>query len=189
MANILPQTEKKKILSEYRLRLGVVSVFVAAALIVANILLLTPSYLLVLTKHNLALEHLANLEKRQDGAELEKEVNKRIKELNQKIARLNGIGKEGFVPPFDTFLNIIEIKNPAIKINGFLYDKNKTRERIVVSGRATTRDGLALFLENLKKDPTYAKVELPINSYVKSDNIDFSITIERAIKDSEKKNI
>lgn len=182
MVNILSQVEKKKVLLEYRLRLGVTVVFVLAFLVLANIVLLAPSYILVLTKYNFITEHVTKLEKAQGGAGQEKEINDKVKELNKKVDLFNGFGKANTEPPLTTILGIIQTKDPDIKINSFLYDKTNDRERIVVSGRADTREGLATFLETIKKDPKYTKVDLPIGSYVKSTNIDFSIAIERSLK-------
>jgi len=74
------------------------------------------------------------------------------------------------------------MKDPGVKVQSILYSINPERERLVLSGRADNRDSLALFAETLKKDPSFSKVELPIGSYVKSSNIDFSLVLERAIK-------
>lgn len=182
MVNILSQVEKKKVLLEYHLRLGVTVVFVLAFLVLVNIVLLAPSYILVVNpKYNFITEHVIGLEKAQGGAGREKEINDKVKELNKKVDLFNGLGKANTEPPLATILGIIQTKNSDIRINSFLYDKTNERERIVVSGRADTREGLATLLETIKKDPKYTKVDLPIGSYVKSTNIDFSIAIERSL--------
>jgi hypothetical protein len=80
------------------------------------------------------------------------------------------------------FQKIIELKTPKIKILGLTHDVALDRERFVVTGRSADRDGLALFVDTLKKDGLFDGVELPIASYVKSVDIEFSVTLERGGK-------
>lgn len=182
MLNIFPTEEKKKILVEYRLRLGVVSVFALGALVFSSLVLLAPSYLLAISKHNSISDELAVLESKQGRGGQEKEVGVQIREENKKIDLFLKGDTGGKLVPSQVILNIIGIKGSAIKIQGFTYDASALQERLVVTGVAATREGLALFVETLKKDPTFTKVELPISSYVKSSNIDFSVVVERATK-------
>ncbi|MEK7460514.1 MAG: hypothetical protein AAB628_03130 [Patescibacteria group bacterium] len=189
MINILPQSEKKKILLEYRLRLGVTVVFAIAGLVLANIALLAPSYLLVVTKYNIASEHLTGLVQAQGGSEKETEVYRKTSELNKKVSLYKGAGHENSQTPLPAILRVIEIKRPEIKINSIVYDKNSVRERIVVSGKAVDRDSLALFLETLKREPSFTKVDLPVGSYVKSVDIEFSLAVERSLKTTTTKSI
>ena len=182
MLNILPTEEKKKILVEYRLRLGVVSVFALGALVFSSLVLLAPSYMLAVVKYNGISEELSALELKQSNAGQEKEVGAQIRDENKKIDLFLKGDTSGRLSPPQTILNIIGIKGDAIKIQGFIYDASALQERLVVTGVAADREGLARFVETLKKDPTFTKVELPISSYVKSSNIDFSVVVERAVK-------
>lgn len=182
MLNIFPTEEKKKVIAEYRLRLGIVVVFAVSALVLSSLVLLVPSYLIAVSKYNNVFGELSSLELRQDRAGQEKEVGTQIREENKKIDLfLKGDTGERPTPP-QIILSIIGIKSSAIKIHGFTYDASVGQERLVVTGVASDRDGLAHFVESLKKDPTFTKVELPISSYVKSTDIDFSVVVERAGK-------
>jgi len=182
MLNILPIEEKKKVLTEYRLRLGVVAVFAVAALILASLILLIPSYMLAVSKYNFVADELARLEKKQSGAGQEKEVSTQIKEINKKISLFLGNEKAISRAPSEVILGIILIKEPAVKVTSILYDIKPDLERLVLSGKANDRDSLARFIETLKKDPSFSKVDLPIGSYVKSTNIDFTLVLEHAVK-------
>lgn len=181
MLNILPLEEKKKILTEYRLRLGVIVVFAVAVLVGASMVLLVPSYLLAVAKHNLVAGDLARLEGAQSGVDTEGEVNAKIKEVNKKI---NVFLAEEKTPvravPTETIGKVLALKGPSIRIQSLLYDVSTGRLRVVVTGRADDRDSLARFVEILKKEPAFSKVDLPIGSYVKSTDIDFSIVLEEA---------
>lgn len=182
MLNIIPPEEKKKILIEYRLRLAVVAVFAAAALVLASLVLLIPSYLLAVSKYNFVTDELARLEQKQSEAGQEKEISAQIKEVNKKIDLFLGDEKAVRHTPSEVVLDVMAIKDPAIKVQSILYNINTDRERLILSGKAGDRDSLARFVETLKKDPSFNKVDLPIGSYVKSSNIDFSLVLERTIQ-------
>jgi len=182
MFNILPQEEKKKVLTEYRLRLAVVVVFAVAALVLSSCILLVPSYLLAVSKYNFAAKELATLEGKQVDGGKEKEIDTQIKAVNKKISLFLGDKKAIARTPSEAILSVLSVKNFSIKIRSVLYDVNPDREHLVFMGRAEDRDSLASFVEILKKDPSWNSVDLPIGSYVKSTNIDFTIVLERTIR-------
>lgn len=177
MLNIFSIEEKKKILIEYRLRLAVVSIFAVGALVLASLILLAPPYFLAISKHNDADRELAALEEKGGAREQEKEINIQIRDINNKISLLAN-GAEGRLSPPQIILDIIEIKGDTIKIEQFAYDVNLAQERITLSGTALDRSSLALFIEALKMNPLFTDVSLPISSYVKSSDINFTAAIE-----------
>lgn len=182
MLNILSIAEKKKILVEYRFRLAVVSIFAVGALVLASLVLLAPSYLLAVAKYNGISAELARLEAKQGSTAQEKDINAQIININKKIDLFLKGGVNATSSPSQIILNILNDKGNSIKIQGFTYDAGVGLGRFVVVGTAIDRDSLAQFVERLKKEPTFTKVDLPISSYVKSANIDFSIVIERGVK-------
>lgn len=182
MINILQTEEKKKIISEYHFRLGIVSMLALSALIFSSLVMLAPSYFLAVSKYNNAKSELAVLESKQNNNMHGKNTNTEIVGINKKIDLfLKGVEKES-PSPAHIILNILNIKSGAIKIQGFMYDASGEHERCVITGTAIDRDSLAQFVESLKKESTFAKVDIPISSYVKSNNIDFSIAIEHGSK-------
>ena len=187
MLNILPIEEKKKALIEYRLRLSVVSFFGISALAVASSVLFAPAYILAVSKHNSSEAQLAELKKKYGGAEQEKELGAQIREINTKILLLLSGDTSERHTPSQAVASILSLKGNEIKISAFTYEAMASQERVVLTGTASDRDNLANFVEILKKDPTFTSVTMPISSYVKSENIDFSIVIERKSKVPSKK--
>lgn len=177
MLNLLPIQQKKKFLIEYRIRFTTVVVFVVAALILANLALLTPSYLLAVSKYESISTDLAAKQAKQAVGGQGKGIDVQVRDINKKIDLFLNGGSINRVPPADVVLRIIGIKSASIKIQGFSYEASGQQERIVVAGVAGDRDGLAQFVEALKKDPMFYSVDLPVSSYVKSTNIDFSIVL------------
>lgn len=184
MINLLPQEEKKKILTEYRFRLGIVAVFAVAALVLASLVLLAPSYFLAVSKYKSISVELAALESKQGQGVRDKDINTQINTINKKINMfLKGVAVDTTASStMQVILSILRTKGDAIKIQGVTYDIGTGQGRFVVVGTALNRDGLSQFVESLKKEPTFAKVEIPISSYVKSSDIDFSIVVERGVK-------
>lgn len=187
MLNILPIEEKKKVLLEYRLRLAVVATFAVGAVAAASAVLLVPAYLLAISKHNASNEQLAALEKKYGDSAQEKELGAQIRDINTKILLLLSGDTTDKLTPSQVVANIIGLKSSEIKISSFSYEMPANQERIVLTGTAKDRDSLAGYFETLKKDPTFTSVTMPISSYVKSENIDFSIVIERKNKAPAKK--
>jgi len=179
MLNILPTAEKKKIITEYRLRLASMAIFAVAALVLVSLVLLIPSYILAVSKFDNISGQISQLESKQDLTGQEKGIDAQVRDVNKKVNLfLAGRGVDRLSPP-DIIARVIAMRGSTIKIQGFDYDVAGDQERLAISGVAADRDSLAQFVEVLKKDPTFTSVELPVSSYVKSVNISFSIMATR----------
>lgn len=186
MLNLLPLAEKKNVRREYRFRLAVIVVSAIAFLVVVNAVLLVPTYIRAFSKHTFAEHELTNamgrLEFQQTRDLAEKDVAAEIGDINKKLGLFNTTGNTDIKKPIiasEAFRKIIGLKTFEIRISGITYVLGADGERFVVSGISVDRDSLALFVETLKKDGLFDRVELPIASYVKSSDIDFSISLER----------
>lgn len=182
MLNILPKKEKKKIMLEYRLRLATVATLAVATLILSSLVLLAPAYLIAMEKNKDANNTLTILQENKGDIVNEKEINAEVSSANKNISLFLKKSTSYIDSPVSFVEKILEIKGSEIKIIGFTYDASLDQERMVITGTARTREGLAGFIDELKKEPTFTSVELPISSYVKSTNIDFSAVIARKEK-------
>lgn len=178
MINLLPSEEKKKVRMDYRLRLGAIVALAITLLFLASLILLSPVYLLTLSKHQFASERFVKLESEQGKTEQERDINTRIGEVNKKVDLFLKEDKDQVVFS-EIITKIIEMKGTAIKLQNMFYESSPGRKRFVISGRADDRDNLARFVENLKKDPFFTTVDIPISSYIKSTDIDFSVILEK----------
>lgn len=149
-----------------------------SALIIASLILLIPSYLLAVTKYNSISAQVATQLSGQGTSSQENEIDAKVQDVNKKVSLFLGQSSGRLVLP-DIIVKIIAMKDAAIKIQGFSYDASTRQERFVISGIAGDRDGLARFVETLKRSAIFTNVDLPVSSYVKSTNIDFAITATR----------
>lgn len=187
MINIFATKEKKKILNKYRIRLTVVSLIVVDLLILANLVLFMSPYLLSVSKYNNLEKELATLEEVYGGGIKEKDVSSQVADINNKITLLLKADAKTELSPNQVMSGILQNKSPKIKIYGFTYDSVANQERVVITGEALDRESLSSFFEELKKDTRFTNVTLPISSYVKSKNIEFSVVLERNTKPTSKK--
>ena len=189
MVNLLTVFEKKRILKEYKMRLCVVSLFATASLIVAAIVFLMPSYVLSYIKYNevsTGLEaeknRISNTPDGEDPVKITKDINSKLKILK---------GEPSTLPdPYFITTTIIKHKPDGVFINAIQYDKNKQEGKIAINGVSSNRDTLLVFLRALEKQKDFTKVELPISSFAKGEDIGFSmrITIEDVAAKREQKN-
>lgn len=192
MANLLPFEYKKKNRTEYILRLVVVVMCAAIFLILSSLALLIPSYVRALSQESTAEARLARVESGAKKATAlvpgEQDPSARLAKLDEKAELFLRAKKASGISsiPTEGIQEVIELKPASLKISSITYDKAAGREKFIVSGIALHRDDLARFVEDLKKNTSFTKVELPISSYVKSTNISFSIVLERAMATSGK---
>lgn len=187
MINVFATKEKKKILNKYRIRLAIVSLIVADILLIANLVLFMSPYLLSVSKYNNLEKELVSLEEVYGGGVKEKDVSSQVVDINNKITLLLKASAETQLSPYQVMSDILRDKSHMIKIYGFTYDSVVNQERVVITGEALDRDSLSSFFEELKKDTRFTNVALPISSYVKSEDIEFSVVLERNTKPPSKK--
>lgn len=106
-----------------------------------------------------------------NSIELVNETNKKIKIFP------NEMPKNGRI---EYVLNrIIELKDSNIKIKSFKYTGGESDiQSIEITGVATDRKSLLGFKERLVSEKGFSNVVLPISSFVRVENIDFTISLK-----------
>ncbi len=100
-----------------------------------------------------------------------------IKKLNAIVKVLSISGQTG-LSPSDLVNKIISIKNTDIKISAIsISNIQDVVTKIVITGVSKTRDSLTSFDNGLISDGTFASVDLPISSLIKSTDANFTMTL------------
>lgn len=176
MANLLPSVEKKRIRREYKIRIGVVSTFLFAGAIAIAVVLLAPSYILSSFKQRNAASQLELEKKKISDATDGIDPIKVAKEVNARLAVLGGNAFR--IPaPYKVFTTIVGHKPETLEIKAIFFDRENEEGKITVNGVAKDRETLLVFLQSLEREPMFARVELPISSFVEGEDIKFSILI------------
>lgn len=176
MVNLLPQSEKKKLLKMYRLRIGaliLVALFVIEVLTMA--LFLPAFYVLDSVTKNLADE----LEqKRHMIPEGESSAQQELAAIKKEIAILKPSTETIDVLPSVILTEILTQKPDGISISTVSYARNLKNAAVQMSGHARASEDMLLFQKNLKQNPRVASTQYANNSFIiKKTDIDFTITV------------
>ncbi len=170
--NFLPEEDKGKIKKEYLRRLFVVvGLFSLSTIFIGIILLLSSSVFLNDRKNNLERQ-LVISEERLSRGKID-DIIFLAEDLNKKISLLDS-GQKNIREKSSIIRLILGEKTGSIKINDFLFDKDK----ILIQGTSDTRQGLLSFIDSLKKKEDFKKVESPVSNLIKERDIEFRLTIE-----------
>lgn len=177
LTNLLPRSARRALRREYFVRLVTTALgLIVLALIIHGVLLL-PAYLYA---HQEASRQQAELDRLSADASSagERDVAGRIAAVQTDITYLSRLAT---LPTGSGAVRAIAaIPHPGIKLTGFTYaapTDGKDTSRMTLSGMATTRDSLRLYVESLGQLSYVSKADLPISSYAKERDIPFTITL------------
>lgn len=173
MLHLLPDTQKKRVLKEYRMRIVAVVFILITLLSIAGVVLLLPSYLSAVGSLNL----VKNGNKiKQSSIESLKGSNfdDKLKNVDYGVKALK-ITQQ--IPgSIETYNNLNEDAPAGVVINKYFYtltdDKNAS---VGIDGIAQDRETLIAFQNKLKEHKEFQGIEIPISSFTKKKDINFSI--------------
>ena len=180
MINLIPNTEKKKMIQDFYFRL-IVMVFLAlgSVALIASIVLF-PSYFLSTVKKNLISEKL-NKELAEPIDDISKKTLSAITNLDQKLSLLEkaeGIAGKKFSVSERIINEILSKKISGIRITEISFKNDADKDmQVSIRGLAPSRERLLLFRLALENDPLFKKVDLPISNFVKGSNIVFYLSL------------
>jgi len=173
MLSFLPKKNKQTLLLEYKLRVVTTICFFVCVLFVIALVGLLPSYL-----NEKAQADVLRTQFGEEGTDEEKAIMVRrlsnhvlVEYLAKEIKSLSA--KEKFSVTISQILNDTQ---SGISLRSFLINEKS----VSVSGVADTRTNLTLFQKNLKNNPLFKEVNLPLSDITK--NIEAPFTIEIKIK-------
>lgn len=170
--NFLLEENKKAIQREYFRRLAIVSGLSLFFIILIGIVIILLLFLVLRSQQAGVERQLVVSEQKLSQSEAG-DIVPVIKDLNDKIkilkANLTGINEKSVL-----IKNIINKKPVEIKINEIFFDENK----ILIKGLSETRNALIAFIDSLKTEKSFEKVDSPLANFLSEKNIEFSIEIE-----------
>lgn len=186
MLHLLPQYQKRKVIKEYRLRLGLVAIFTFLFAVIMFSIFTLPSYILLRSekvslelKKN-TLESTINLSDEGNG-ELAANIAKSISALKP---------FEKTISP-NLFIDSLAPETSGILINGYAFSQANPTDpvSVVLSGTAKTREDLTAYADTL--NTRFGGVKLPLSSLANTSNItfDFRFTMTydkaKAVQDAQ----
>ncbi len=174
--DLLPTERKRALRREYFLRLAVVGMFAATALVLIYGVLLVPTYLFLSSTAKTKSARLAELQRSLASSD-ESQLSARLEALSKDAGTLLALGSEPSVT--GQFSALLAIARPGITLSQISYapPSSSSAGQIIVSGIAATRDSLRQYQIAIQAAPFASSVDLPVSVYAKDSAIPFSITI------------
>lgn len=173
MFNLLPETEKKLLLHEYRMKLCILTgvfVFFACAI---GFFSATPAYLLVELRE---ADTSRNLKDLQDLSKGKEDYRKILKEVHADIAIFNA--PENNLATVEIIDRILAHKQKGVQIRSFSLQRKEGGESSVdIQGVAGTREALLSFKKNLEAEKLFTSVDLPVSHLARGSDILFNVHI------------
>jgi len=177
MFNLLPETEKEKILREYNHRRLIVFLAFMSATVCMALVALFPSFVLSSIKLDELETDIVVVRQSKEFQEADK-LQTVLTESNEKLTALQ-LGHSKVLTQ-DIIAQIINAKNSGIRMNGLLYKKSvavDTNSQFLINGIAQNRESLSRFVTDLQKIKMFKEVTLPVSSFTKDINAEFTINI------------
>ena len=180
MANILPQHIKKKTHKEYHFRLAILITTLISSLLIFNIFLLAPSYVVSLVEEQNKIEQIKNIKEYNATKAVDSREEAILKTKNTLHVLSN---REGVVDMHGILEEIVGAASSAgaIDIVGISYDtlelKKEIKQRVIISGVADTRNDLLLFTQHLEASSRFVGTELPVSNLRAQEDEEFSLLV------------
>lgn len=179
MLNLLPEQQKKSVLLQYRLRLGVVISIGLSIVLAVAIAFLVPTFVysriisIELENQRAQLEEEAKESGRFQLAEDLKKWRSLTGLLNTEVGEVLGVAESAHL--------ITEAETSAIEIDGFEFMRvdvgGVERVQLRITGISRDRQSLFDFQKKLNENEMFETVELPVSNFAANINIDFTMTI------------
>jgi hypothetical protein len=174
MLHLLTDEYKKKVSREYTYRVLIVVSIIVCVLSVIGLLLVAPSYMKIHSTHiKITSERDSYAEKiklRQDDNSIDG-----VRGVMNTISALKTYNPQYSVRAI--VLDLVSKKQKGISISHIVFDKSKDAPTLEVAGKAHTRTSLVSFSEELKKDTNFSGVVVPLSSFAREKDIDFSLKL------------
>lgn len=174
MFNLIPQSLKVYILTDYKERRLIAILIGVVFLVCVAFVFLAPSlgYLFLEEKNVLAeVDAMKSLDQFKKVDEIETS----IKTTNDQLQAL--LTEVSVVDPIKAIERVIQVKNTGVHITDMQYQEiTATSSSLVLRGTADKRDALKQFMTNMQGLSGFTDVVLPVSNFSKDKDIDFSIT-------------
>lgn len=181
MFNLLPETSKEIVRKEYRFRIWTTFVLMMTISLLFLIIIFLPIYFVSKNIHNSLDHEISNLKNNAvlvDYKAMVDELDSSNKEVSTAKAE---IGKR---LDLQAVISAVEDVRPSnIQIYRFAFSTSGGVQKIFLTGEAKSREALKDFSTKLNGLSQFESVDLPLSSFTKSTEVDFSVTL--IIKDKQ----
>lgn len=173
MINLIPQFAKKKVTTEYWLRVITVWFVLWSVALIVAMTLLFPVYIFTSVQANVNAESARTAEESVASfASVSKELEKASLQARYAIEDNRSTRAHQYI----TLFNSLDGSGVAITSINFSKD-TKGAKPVSISGLADNRESLAAFRDRLLAEDSVESVDLPISNLAKDKDIIFNLTV------------
>jgi len=173
MLHLLNNSQKNKVLKEYRMRLFVVVCIFIIFVSLAGVALLIPSYLTAVGKINL-IKNDNQLKVDSIKAIKDKNFEDKIKKVNDSLNALKV--SINIISPREAYDKILNSTPAGVSVVRYTYNLvDDNTASISISGTSQNRDMLAEFQNRLKLNPEFKGITVPLSDFAKKKDLDFTL--------------
>jgi len=177
MINLIPKEEKKKMIKDFYLRVGVLFLLMVSFSVLVALIAILPSYFLSKVKDSVADAKLA-AQKNEPLPPLGEQSLTEVKDINSKLDLVDRAEKNKFLISEKIINTVLSKKTSDIKITQIVYENDPVLgKKVSIVGIASSRDGLLAFKQALADNSNFKSVDLPISNFVKISNIQFNLSL------------
>ncbi len=174
MLHLLTDEYKKKVSREYAFRVWIVVSLIVLVISILSALFIAPAYLKINAVYNKILaekeDYSEKIKSRQDDNSVDG-----VRNITNTIAALKNFNSKESTR--DIVLNLVSKKQKGISLSHIAYGLTKSGLILEVAGKAETRSSLVAFSDQLKKDVSFTGVTIPLSSFAREKDIDFSLKL------------
>lgn len=173
MLHLLTNSQKNKVIKEYRMRLLIIVCCLVISISISGIALLVPSYVTAIGKFSLIKsenqqkERSIKILKQQNFEDKIKQVDSNLKALETSVK---------VISPRETYYKIISSLPAGVVVSRYTYGlKDNYTASISIDGTALDRDVLVELQNQLKLNPEFVGINIPITNFAKKKDLSFSL--------------
>ncbi len=179
LTNLISTRNRRMFRQEYFVRLATVTAWLLTFVVLAECVLLLPSYLFesqAVSAHTVELQQLSQ----KAATSQEQQVQSEVQALSREASYLQGLST---TPTASKALRaILAVPHPGIALSGFTYGpaqtaNSNTLKSMEITGVADTREDLRGYDAALSALTYVSSADLPISEYAKASSIPFTITL------------
>lgn len=175
MLHLLTEEHRKKVVTEYRKRVVIVSLLGLVCVCVISAIFILPTYFLSYGKYVTVQTEMKELDSelaiKEESGSMES-----IKNVTLSIEALKIFEKTR--NPSVILDNIVREKPSGVQIKNFVFTPGEAAAMTVdLAGRSDTRKSLVQFDQKLKDNSIFDDVIIPLGNFAKEKNIDFSMKL------------
>ena len=177
MFDLLPEKERELIKSEYKIRRWSLLLIFLFFLGVISVILFTPTYFAIYLEKRYLSEALDEVQRESEKL-VDPKMFEELKRVNETVNSLESHLYE--ISVTELMKGVLSCKPDGVSITSFAFEKTDGGGslRTSLAGHAGTREELLEFSSNLKEEDYVTEVDIPLASFAREYDLDFSLQIK-----------